>query len=89
MECAGMKWKKRNVSGFVTAVLTRLCFPIVRSLDLLSYPLMEPGFLVSGEDVRLLPLRFQLFVLRLQICRNNSRVLLVILRSTLLRVRSK
>ncbi len=50
---------------------------------------MEREFLVLGEDVCLLPLHFQLSVLHLRICRSNNLVLLVVLRSTLLRVHSK
>ncbi len=50
---------------------------------------MELGFEVLWEVVRLLPLHSRMFVLRLRICHNGSRVLLVGPRSTLLQVRSK
>ncbi len=50
---------------------------------------MGREFLVLEVVVRLWLLRFLLSVLRLQICHNNSRVLLVRPRSTLLLVRSK
>ena|SRR6266702_5922403 len=70
-------------------VLIQLCCQIACFPALLGCLWMGQESLVLVEGVRLLLLRSQPFVLHLRICRNDSRVLLARLCSTLLLMHSK